>query len=186
MLPILSAWSLMLALGASPTPEPTPPPPVPLVAYQSACLDHPTCEKPPVVPLVAYRSVCLEHPTCEKPPAEAKDTTASQTAAAAPNPPPAPSPPAVSVPASVEAWRPLVADWFPASEVDKALDVMACESGGDPSAYNPSGASGLMQVMDWWAPEFGYSPADLFDPVINLEVARSVWDLQGWAAWSCA
>lgn len=102
---------------------------------------------------------------------------------------PAPVLPSVGVdsaPAGVEQWRGLVATYFPADQVDKALAVMACESGGDPSAYNPSGASGLMQVMDWWAPEFGYEPEDLFVPEINVAVAYQVWLQQGWGGWSCA
>ena len=93
--------------------------------------------------------------------------------------------------AGVEQWRTLVAAYFPADQVDRALRVMACESGGDPNAYNPSGASGLMQVLSSWADNFGYRPADLFDPAINLRVARYLWDDgearvgNGWVHWVC-
>ena len=86
----------------------------------------------------------------------------------------------------VERWRSLVTAYFPAGEIDTALRVMACESGGNPDAYNPSGATGLMQVMGWWAPEYGYQPADLFDPGVNIEVAAAIWAVYGWEAWSCA
>ena len=54
-------------------------------------------------------------------------------------------------PSGVEQWRSLVAEHFPPEHVDAALTVMACESGGDPGATNPSGAAGLFQAMpQWW------------------------------------
>ena len=86
---------------------------------------------------------------------------------------------------NVEQWRPLVAAYFPADQVDRALRVMACESGGNPNAYNPSGASGLMQVLASWADNFGYTPADLFDPAINLHVASILYFDGGWGHWVC-
>ena len=62
---------------------------------------------------------------------------------------------------------------------------MELESAGDPSARNPtSGASGLMQVMPFWAAHFGHDTNDFFDPWINLEVAAQIRDQQGWGAWS--
>lgn len=76
----------------------------------------------------------------------------------------------------VEQWRSLVAAYFPAEQVDAALRIMACESGGNPNAYNPSGASGLMQVLSSWADNFGYAPADLFIPEVNLRIARYLYD----------
>lgn len=85
----------------------------------------------------------------------------------------------------VEQWRGLVAAYFPPEEVDRALRVMACESGGNPNAYNPSGASGLMQVLALWADNFGLIPSELFDPAINLQVARYLWDDGGWRHWVC-
>jgi hypothetical protein len=91
----------------------------------------------------------------------------------------------------VEQWRSLVAVYFPADQVDRALRVMACESGGDPNAYNPSGASGLMQILASWADNFGLIPSELFDPATNLQVARWLWDDgerrvgNGWVHWVC-
>ena len=41
-----------------------------------------------------------------------------------------------------------------------------------------------MQVMPGWVGVFGYSPEDLFDPVVNLWIASQIRDQQGWAAWS--
>jgi len=88
---------------------------------------------------------------------------------------------------NVEQWRTLVAAYFPADQVDMALRVMACESGGNPTAANPrSTARGLMQVM-WsvWGPEYGVSEAELYDPATNLRIAALVYEQQGWNAWVC-
>lgn len=85
----------------------------------------------------------------------------------------------------VEQWRPLVAGHFNPADVDRVLCLMGFESGGDPNARNgSSGASGLLQVMPFWADEYGVSKADLFTPEINLFIARKIRDVQGWGAWS--
>lgn len=85
----------------------------------------------------------------------------------------------------VDRWGPLVASYFRPEDVSRALCLMELESAGDPSARNPtSGASGLMQVMPFWAAHFGYDTYDLFDPWTNLEVAAQIRDQQGWGAWS--
>ncbi len=80
-------------------------------------------------------------------------------------------------------WVPLILVYFPESELDLVLCVMAAESGGNPNAYNPSGASGLMQILASWADDFGYVPADLFDPAINLAIARQLSD-DSWYHWN--
>lgn len=86
----------------------------------------------------------------------------------------------------VERWEPLVAENFPAEEVDTALCIIEHESGGDPGADNPrSSARGLFQILgSLWAPHFGVSRADLYDPVLNAELAGEIWEQQGWWAWS--
>lgn len=86
----------------------------------------------------------------------------------------------------VERWRPLVEARFPESEVETAMCIIAHESAGDPDADNPrSSASGLFQVLgSLWAPHFGVDRRDLYDPVINVDLARRIWDKQGWSAWS--
>lgn len=85
----------------------------------------------------------------------------------------------------VERWGPLVASHFDPEDVARALCLMELESAGDPGARNPSsGASGLMQVMPFWAGQFGYDASDLFDPWTNIEVAAKIRDQQGWGAWS--
>ena len=104
-----------------------------------------------------------------------------------------PDPPPVVVqhrrpPSSVEYWRPLVAAHFRAEHVDDALAVMACESGGDPNAANPtSSARGLFQFLQgWWSGAWGYPAFDPYDPVANVEAAA--WLSAGgtdWTAWVC-
>lgn len=85
----------------------------------------------------------------------------------------------------VDRWGPLVASHFRPEDVSRALCLMELESAGDPGAQNPtSGASGLMQVMPFWAFHFGYSPTDLFDPWTKLEVAGRSRDQQGREAWT--
>lgn len=96
----------------------------------------------------------------------------------------------------VEQWRELAEDYFPASRVDEALQIMGCESGGDPNAYNPySGAAGLYQFLpSTWAstaPKAGFGGASPFDPEANI--AAAAWlgkqyedlGLDFWQPWSC-
>jgi soluble lytic murein transglycosylase-like protein len=113
-----------------------------------------------------WRDMALRHRPV---PAEATSTDRAQPVAS------------TGMGSGVEQWRPLVAVYFP-GEVDTALRIMACESGGNPNAYNPSGASGLMQVMAFW---FNHHGGDPFDPDNNLRVAALVRAEQGWGAWVC-
>lgn len=86
---------------------------------------------------------------------------------------------------NTEQWRPLVAGHFPPDQVNTALCVMAGESGGNPDAYNPSGASGLFQVMPFWARHYGVSRDDLFTPEINVYIASRIYAEEGgWKHWS--
>ncbi len=63
--------------------------------------------------------------------------------------PKAPQPPTMG--SSVEQWRPLVETYFRPGDVDRALRIMRCESGGDPNIMhdfsNPASASGLFQHL---------------------------------------
>lgn len=82
-------------------------------------------------------------------------------------------------------WATTVAAYFQPEDVARALCLIDHESGGDPLARNPaSGASGLLQVMPFWAGRFGLSTSDLFEPAVNLEVAAWILGSQGWTAWS--
>jgi hypothetical protein len=80
---------------------------------------------------------------------------------------------------------------------DEAYAVMMGESGGDPNAKNSNtSASGLYQIMvsvhrdkidkaiRKLSPESGQTPT-IFDPEVNIEVARMVWNEAGgsWSPW---
>jgi soluble lytic murein transglycosylase-like protein len=86
----------------------------------------------------------------------------------------------------VQKWRRLVADEFPAREVETALCVIRHESGGNPDADNPrSSAKGLFQVLgSLWASHYGVSQTELYDPATNVRIAAEIWRKYGWSAWS--
>lgn len=86
----------------------------------------------------------------------------------------------------VERWRLLVDAYFPDDEVETALCIIRHESGGDPEADNPrSSAAGLFQILgSLWAPQFGVSQSQLYDPAMNVRLARIIWDESGWGAWT--
>ena len=112
-------------------------------------------------------------------------------APAATTPPPAP--PAVSW--GVEQWRSLVVAYWPPELVEWALRIMACESGGDPGARNPSSsAAGLFQFLrSTWdrgpAPALGlgsYDSGAVYDPALNVMAAAWLYANWGGASqWSC-
>lgn len=86
--------------------------------------------------------------------------------------------------ADVEQWRDLAYSFF-GDEVETALAVMACESGGNPYAVSRTNDHGLMQInYPTWGGHFGLSKADLYDPTTNLWVAKQIRDIQGWNAWT--
>lgn len=62
--------------------------------------------------------------------------------------------------------------------------VMFGESNCLATAYNRSGATGLLQIMPGWAPKCGGVQSDLFDPTFNLSCGLLVLAEQGWTAWS--
>lgn len=93
----------------------------------------------------------------------------------------------------VERWRPLVEAFFPEDQVDTAMRVMACESGGNPQAKNPtSTAAGLFQFLrgtwNWVADEIGlprYRTGAPTDPVMATKAAVWLQQTGGWAHWEC-
>ncbi len=96
--------------------------------------------------------------------------------------------------AGVEQWRPLVAAYFRAGDVDRALRIMRCESGGDPNIMhdfsNPASASGLMQHLGKYWPArsaaAGFAGASIFDPTANVATAAWLRDQPGgWGHWVC-
>ncbi len=99
--------------------------------------------------------------------------------------------PARTYSAGVEQWRPLVAAYFRPGDVDRALRIMRCESGGNPNAKNPgSSASGLFQHLGkYWATRSaaaGFAGASIFDPTANVATAAWLRDQPGgWGHWEC-
>lgn len=84
---------------------------------------------------------------------------------------------------NVEQWRHLVAKYFPETEVDFALAIMQCESGGTPTKINWEDAKitgfpscGLFQIngpMNWsWN-----------EPEANVASAYGKWASRGWQPW---
>ncbi len=86
----------------------------------------------------------------------------------------------------VEQWRSLVAKYFPAELVDKALYVIQYESGGNPGSVGDGGAArGLFQIQD--SRNFSNRPdaAYLDDPERNIAyAAKQLGAASGnWGAW---
>lgn len=107
-----------------------------------------------------------------------------------PPPPPGPDDLIPQSPLHIEDWRPLVSLFFEDDDVGRALDVIACESGGNPLAKNPrSTASGLFQhLASLWEERSlraGWEGADVFDPVANVAVAAWLtYEFGGWSHWN--
>jgi hypothetical protein len=98
------------------------------------------------------------------------------------------------LPPDVTRWKWLVSDAFNATcapwVVDDALHVIACESVGDPDAYNGiTGVSGLFQMHPIWhgqLGDLGFHGVSVFDPHANAALAAHIWRTQdGWGAWAC-
>lgn len=86
-----------------------------------------------------------------------------------------------------ERWRNLVAEFFPADQVNNALAIISRESGGNaeiisPPNFDGSRDVGLFQIND----VHGYSIAQRQDPVMNTAIAANLWRLYGWQPWSTA
>ncbi|HJU51782.1 MAG TPA: transglycosylase SLT domain-containing protein [Acidimicrobiia bacterium] len=137
-------------------------------------------------------------PIADPLPTKPTSTTTSTTTTAAANAnvvaasPPAPRLPAPApAPRPVEEWRSLVSSYFAPTDVDKALRVISCESGGDPNAQNPSsGAAGLFQhIPRYWAERaalVGLPGASIFDPVANVAAAAYLAYTVGWSPWAAS
>lgn len=97
-------------------------------------------------------------------------------------------------PAAIEQWRSLVAAYFPASEVDRALCVMGYETGwtGDPNSKNDrSSAAGLFQFLrDTWdrvplsISGGNYDSGQVYKPEPNVASAAYLQARSGWWPWS--
>jgi hypothetical protein len=67
----------------------------------------------------------------------------------------------------------------PAWAAPSMATIAECESGGNPRAYNPSGASGVFQVLG------SVVPGNLFDPYINALNAVAKFRASGFSPWVC-
>lgn len=115
------------------------------------------------------------------------------TTPASSSPVPVPDLTPAPVSAGVEQWRSLVAAYFPASEVERALCIMGHESGGNPGANNPSSsAAGLFQFLrstwDQLVPSSvtggSYDSGRVYDPTANVAAAAWLQGADGWHHWS--
>ena len=84
-------------------------------------------------------------------------------------------------------WRALIPVYFP-EQSEKALRVIQCESGGNPSAVNPNGGyTGLFQhAPQYWAERSraaGWSGSSIYDPEANIAVAAWLVARDGWGHW---
>jgi hypothetical protein len=98
-------------------------------------------------------------------------------------------------PDNVTQWRHLVADYFEPEDLDRAMQILECESHGDPYAENPrSSAAGLFQFLrgtwDHTAEQLGlptYAAGGPFNAADNIEAAAwLVYEGGGWGHWTCA
>jgi soluble lytic murein transglycosylase-like protein len=69
--------------------------------------------------------------------------------------------------------------------VDWGLRVAACESGYNPNAYNPDGASGVFQFMPGTFRATPYGSQNIFDATANVDAAAWYYGRYGGGAWSC-
>ena len=69
--------------------------------------------------------------------------------------------------------------------VDWGLRVAACESGYNPNAYNPDGASGVFQFMPGTFRGTPYGSQNIFDATANVSAAAWYFGRYGGGAWSC-
>lgn len=87
-------------------------------------------------------------------------------------------------------WYDTIVAYFGQDQASRACRVMLCESGGNPRAYNPSGASGLFQVMPGWADEYEQvTRQPYYDGRFNGDANTmfAAWLLAhgGWSHWVC-
>lgn len=91
----------------------------------------------------------------------------------------------------VERWRPWVEIYFQPGDVDRAMRVLRCESGGNPSAVGGVGEIGLFQHHPrYWAERsarYGWGGWSAYSPDANVAVAAAIIynDSRSWLHWTC-
>ncbi len=103
-----------------------------------------------------------------------------------------PPPSTIVIPPGTEPWVALVQAHFNGADVQRALNVMYCESRGDSGATNSySGAAGLFQHLPkYWderSTNAGYAGESIYDPNANVGVAAwLVYYGGGWKHWNAS
>lgn len=146
------------------------PPPVPVTSTTIAFVASFVVEKQVIPPPVLADGIPAQAPS----PA-VRVVTACTGDLLCTQPPPPPPPP----------WR-WCEEWhemasmvgWPESQGATLSYVMHRESGCQPGAYNPSGATGLLQLLGWSCP-----PNGCRDPWSNLSKGLDLWQSSGWCPW---
>lgn len=88
-------------------------------------------------------------------------------------------------------WRFAVFRYFHDTGQEHVAEcIVRRESGGNPNARNPSGASGLFQIMLplhgglFAAHGYDWQRGDWTNPFANAQVARDLYNGSGWAPWN--
>lgn len=91
-------------------------------------------------------------------------------------------------------WAFLIDKYFDPGEFDTAMSILACESGGNPTADNPTstargGWQFLKSTWGWATTGSGYDvdpyPVGPDDPVQSTMMAAWLQDTYGWSQWEC-
>ena len=83
-------------------------------------------------------------------------------------------------------WLPLARHvGWPAGALQTLAYVITRESSGRQYAHNPSGASGLLQLMPgWFTGAWGIPAGNPYDPEYNLRSGLLIWQRGGWSPWA--
>ena len=111
-------------------------------------------------------------------------TPAPAPSSAAPAPTPTPTPPPPPSGSGVLSYGQIESLWVsaggPASVEATAANIAECESGGNPQAQNPSGASGIWQILGQVV------AGNIFDPMVNALNAVAKYNAAGgFSPWVC-
>lgn len=131
-------------------------------------------QKPPTKPIVRITPTTPPQPVVT--PVVVPPT---QTPIPQPTTPPAPPAPTGSIPALIDS---VFGAYGPA-----AINVARCESGLNPGAYNPSGASGLFQIMPGTFAGTSEAGQSIFNAQASALAAHEIFVRDGysWREWTC-
>lgn len=96
----------------------------------------------------------------------------------------------VWAPVDVEFDRAAVLALWPPEERERAACVAEHESHWNADAVGDAGERGIFQILPWAHIDkihaLGYTEADLFQPMVNARIARTIWEDSGWQPWTTA